>query len=119
MITKRPQLKKDEYRVARGGRSQLVDLSCDRCDRHIALYQKDGPGPLKRIYLDRILGPASLVSALENVRSVKKMPVFTCPSCNEELGIPMMYLKEDRLAYKLFQSVLVKKRHPITRSKKA
>lgn len=114
---KRLQFKKDDYRVARGGRSQFIDLLCDRCGKHIALYQKDGPGPLKRMYIDRIVGPESLVRLLVSVRSVKKLPAFSCSSCKEELGVPMIYEKEKRLAYKLFQSVLVKKKHPISKKK--
>lgn len=105
------QFKKDSYRIARGGRSQFIDLSCDRCGKSIAVYQKDGPGPLKRMYVDRIVGPELLVRSLEKVKTTKKMPMFNCPSCKEELGVPMIYEKEERLAYKLFQSVLVKKKH--------
>lgn len=118
MTTKKLQYKRDEYRTARGGRSKFIDLSCARCGKHIALYQKDGPGPLKRLYLDRIVGPSAFVVTLEKVRSLKEVPSFSCTSCREEFGIPMIYDKEKRLAYKLFQAVLVAKKHDSTPSKK-
>ena len=115
MPTKTPsRLKKDAYRAARGGRSQLFDLSCERCGSHVALYQKDGPGPLKRIYLDRIHAPAALSAGT----SVRKMSDLVCTKCGEQLGIPMIYEKEGRIAYKLFQSVIAKKKH-VSRAKKA
>lgn len=104
-------IKKDAFRIARGGRSLLIDLFCDSCGEFIALYQKDGPGPLKRMYLDRILGPDHFASLLFKVNSIKKVPDFFCPQCQEPFGIPMVYKKENRLAYKLFQSVLKKKKH--------
>lgn len=103
------RFKKDEYRAARGGRSEMLDLRCDRCGKHVALYQKDGPGPLKRMYLDRIFKPAALAD-LATVTSVKKLRNLTCSGCGEELGIPMIYDKEERLAFKLFESVISKKK---------
>ena len=35
---------------------RLLDISCAKCDTHLFYYQKDGPGMLKRMYLDRIYG---------------------------------------------------------------
>lgn len=101
------RFKKDAFKTSRGGRSQFLEISCDRCGHFIALYQKDGPGPLKRMYLDRVFAPGTL-SKLQSVASFKKLPPFSCPSCGEELGVPMVYEKEGRIAYKLFESVVKK-----------
>lgn len=46
--------KNDQYRNARGGYSRFLNLSCESCGSHVALYQKDGPGELRRMYVDRI-----------------------------------------------------------------
>lgn len=53
-------LKKDRYVNARGGNSHFLDLYCNRCGQHLALYQKDGRGSLIRLYLDRIFDPKKL-----------------------------------------------------------
>lgn len=90
-------MKNDTYSQARGGWSRILDISCEKCEQHVCFYQKDGPGPLKRMYVDRI---------------IDKIPagkVFICPNCKQELGIQITYKKENRLAYRLFQDS-VKKR---------
>jgi len=46
--------KSDKYKRTRGGYSRLLDISCAKCGTHLFYYQKDGPGMLKRMYLDRI-----------------------------------------------------------------
>ncbi len=48
------KLKQDKYRKDRGGSSKLLDISCKRKRHHLFYYQKDGPGIIKRLYLDRI-----------------------------------------------------------------
>lgn len=101
--------RRDTYKTARG-RSQFLDVSCARCGTYVALYQKDGPGPLKRMYLDRFFKPAHL-APLAAVKSAKKLPPFKCSKCGEDFGIPFVYAKENRLAYKLFQSVLKTAKH--------
>jgi hypothetical protein len=68
------QLKHDKYRKARGGYSRLLEIHCEHCSHVIALYQKDGPGSLKRL-----------------------------------LGIPYIYEKEKRPAFRLFQGSVTKK----------
>lgn len=110
----RHRYKKDAYASARG-KSRLFLLSCERCAKRVGLYQKDGPGPLKRLYLDRFFSPPALV-ALAAAKSVKALPPLRCSGCKEELGIPMVYEKEGRLAYKLFQSTVAKKIQMISRS---
>ncbi|KKS56835.1 MAG: hypothetical protein UV23_C0035G0007, partial [Candidatus Nomurabacteria bacterium GW2011_GWF1_42_40] len=48
-------LKRDKFRKARGGYARILEIRCEKCGHFLALYQKDGPGPLKRMYVDRIL----------------------------------------------------------------
>lgn len=95
-------LKKDKYRRARGGHSRLLDLSCSKCGTHVAYYQKDGPGILKRMYVDRIIDSKVSQKNLE------------CPKCKELLGVSMIYKKENRPAIRLFEGSVSKK---ITKSK--
>ena len=90
-------LKKDKYRKARGGHSRLLDLSCAKCGAHLFYYQKDGPGILKRTYLDRIVGMKISKSKL------------ICPKCKELLGVPIIYKKENRPAIRLFEGSVSKK----------
>ncbi|OGN22710.1 MAG: hypothetical protein A2918_01160 [Candidatus Yanofskybacteria bacterium RIFCSPLOWO2_01_FULL_42_49] len=97
------KFKSDKYRKARGGHSRLLDVSCAKCNTHLFYYQKDGPGILKRTYLDRIVdskvGKSNLV----------------CPKCKELLGVPIIYKKESRPAIRLFEGAVSKK---ITKSSK-
>ena len=48
--------KNDTYKKARGGYARLLAVSCATCGTHLFYYQKDGPGIVKRLYLDRIYG---------------------------------------------------------------
>lgn len=91
-------LKNDKYRKARGGHSRLLDVSCAKCNTHIFYYQKDGPGILKRAYLDRIVG-----------LNVKGKTNLICPKCKELLGVPIIYKKENRPALRLFVGAVSKK----------
>lgn len=101
MKPKEYAIKKDRFTKARGGKAQLLSIFCNHCEAEVLLYQKDGPGILKRIYLDRIKAPADLARA-------KKKPL-TCKACNSTLAMPMLYEKENRPAYRLFVGA-VKKR---------
>lgn len=90
-------IKEDKYKSARGGNTRILLISCNKCEYDICYYQKDGPGPLKRMYLDRILS------------NVKENDAFSCPNCNELLGMKYIYEKESRPAYKLFVDTVGKK----------
>lgn len=94
------KLKRDKYRQARGGNSRLLEVRCEKCDTPVYLYQKDGPGVLKRLYLDRI-------------DSRTKQEKLTCPKCKELLGIYFVYKKENRPAYRLFAGAVTKRIIPI------
>ena len=75
----------------------MLQLSCAKCSALILKYQKDGPGILKRLYLDRIV---------EGKIPAKNL---SCPSCKELLGTSMIYKKENRKAISLFQGSVAKK----------
>ena len=66
----------------------LICIHCKKCSKLIFIYQKDGPGPLKRSYLDRI---CRAFIDLEN-------SMIRCPSCEAKLGFLDVYEKESRKA---------------------
>ena len=88
---------KDKYTKSRGGYSRLLSITCNSCGNKIAQYQKDGPGILKRMYLDRILNPKL------------QGKILSCSKCKELLGVLYIYKKEKRPAYKLFVGTVSKK----------
>ncbi len=90
--------KKDKYKKVRGGYSRLLQISCQKCSKQICKYQKDGPGNLRRMYIDRIL---------EN-----KVPIIDKNlNCSEGhlIGIKIIYEKENRPAFRLFVDSVIKK----------
>ena len=101
------KFKQDKYRKARGGYSRFLEIRCEKCEHVIALYQKDGPGHLKRMYIDRIVSPAEFESMQH--MPIKKVPNLTCPKCKQLIGVPYIYKKEDRPAFRLFEGSVVKK----------
>lgn len=101
-------LKKDTYRKIRGGYSRFLNIYCSNCKNHILLYQKDGPGPLKRLYLDRIFAPSNLAS-LHLVKDIKKIPNLVCFDCHSYIGTVYKYPKEKRLAFLLNPISFIKK----------
>lgn len=100
--------KRDKYREARGNYSRFLDIFCSHCGEKILLYQKDGPGPLKRLYLDRIFAPIELTKWQE-IKQVEKVPQLICKTCNRLIAIPAMYEKEDRKALLLLSHTFIKK----------
>ncbi len=99
--------KRDKYKTARGGYSRLLDVCCRKCDNVILVYQKDGPGNLRRLYLDRIFAPDDL-TGLQSL-DLKNIPILKCKKCGEILGVPYIYIKEKRKAFRLFQDSVVKR----------
>lgn len=90
-------IKKDKYKSARGGETKILNITCSACGTYICDYQKDGPGILRRMYFDRIIGFTPGVKEL------------ACPACKKGLGSRMVYAKENRDAYRLFPGSIVKK----------
>ena len=107
MEMKKVELLKDKYSKARGGHSRFLNISCHHCGTKILTYQKDGPGELKRMYLDRIILPKKLTE-LQNL-PIKKIPNLTCSKCKYNLAIPYEYPKEKRNAFRLFVGAVTKK----------
>lgn len=84
----------DNFQTVRGSWSRWKELSCRKCQTVIALYQKDGPGPLYRSYVDRFAWSVFSFSKLDS----NQKPILTCPGCQRELGILSKYRDEDRPA---------------------
>lgn len=93
------KLKKDKYRDARGGYSRFLNLYCASCESYLLLYQKDGPGNLKRLYVDRIF----------DKDISKKGKELICRSCKKIIGTFFIYKKENRPAIRLYQDSIFKK----------
>lgn len=100
-------LKKDKYKNARGGYSRLLNLHCRKCENIFAIYQKDGAGNLRRLYMDRIMAPEKLVG-LQN-KNIKDVAPIKCDKCNIIVGMPYVYEKEKRKAFRVFQGAIVKR----------
>lgn len=101
------KLKIDRFLKARGGYSRLLQISCAKCKNEVLWHQKDGPGPLKRMYFDRIRTPDELVG-LQRKR-LGDIPLLTCRKCNRMIGLPYVYRKEKRKAFRVFQDAVMKK----------
>lgn len=84
-----------------------MDLFCRVCGKKILVYQKDGPGNLRRLYFDRIFYPKNLTNL--ETKPLKTIPTLSCPKCKEDIGTPYIYKKENRKAFKIYQDMLVKK----------
>lgn len=94
-------VKKDRYSRSRGGTSYFLNIFCSRCRYHIVLYQKDGPGSLLRIYLDRIFEPSELAVLKNTATDKSDLPTLRCPNCQSVIGVPMVYESERRLAFRM------------------
>jgi hypothetical protein len=92
-------LKLDKYRKSRGGYSRLLEVSCEKCGEIVCHYQKDGQGPLKRLYADRVV---DLKSAWKNNQKL------VCRKCKRWLGIASKYQEEKRPCFILFQDSVIK-----------
>lgn len=100
-------LKKDKYRTSRGSYSRLVNVLCRKCKTVILTYQKDGPGNLRRLYMDRIFYPENLINLQE--KNIKLISNLKCKSCGEIIGTPCIYDKEKRKAFRIYQDAVIKK----------
>ncbi len=99
-MSKNSKFQSDKFKKARGGFSRWLQVFCESCIAPIVIYQKDGPGILKRMYLDRMV----------NVDTHKWLKSnLECPKCKTLLGVPIIYKKEDRPAIRLFAGAVGKK----------
>ena len=99
-MTRAIKFQNDRFRKNRGGYSRWLLLSCEKCKNPVMIYQKDGSGMLKRIYLDRIVLPKSLTVRRKSL---------VCKKCGRILGVSGIYEKEKRLVYRLFAGAISKK----------
>ena len=90
--------KNDKYKRSRGGYSRFLQIFCEECGSLVCLYQKDGPGNLRRMYIDRISDPKVSLSKKD----------ITC-SKGHLLGVKIVYKKEKRPAFRLFVDSITKK----------
>ncbi len=98
------EIVKDKYTKNRGGSAKLYSIICTKCWLPIFVYQKDGPGKLVRMYLDKFLAPKHFVEALKQIKLKNEMQGLKCTNCGELLGVPMLYKKESRLAFRLINN---------------
>lgn len=91
------KIKRDKYRKFRGGTSKFLNIYCANCKEFLLLYQKDGPGPLKRLYLDRIFEPEEFTK-WQDIANIKEVPNLICSNCKTVIGTPYIYEKENRKA---------------------
>jgi len=108
--TRKLKLKHDRYMSARGGTSAFYNIYCAHCRRWLLLYQKDGTGKLFRLYLDRIHAPENLVSLHRSVEKSPKFAGLSCNHCNSSIGVPMVYKREERLAFRLIPGTIVRQK---------
>ena len=73
-------------------------MGCEKCKTDLLIYQKDGSGMLKRLYFDRIVNIGNLGEGN-----------LLCTKCKMVLGVPIVYEKENRPAYRLFAGAVSKK----------
>ncbi|OGN61657.1 MAG: hypothetical protein A3F40_00510 [Chlamydiae bacterium RIFCSPHIGHO2_12_FULL_27_8] len=78
----------NEYTKSRGEPQFLIMFS-SCCREFIMIYQKDGPGPLKKCYFDRIHYPDFL----------KNLEKLNCRKCQSLIGEKMIYVKENRIVF--------------------
>ena len=95
------KIKKDKYLRERGGSAKFIKVSCMKCDRVIFIYQKDGPGWLKRCYLNRIISPEKYYNLRSIIKEPKDLGNLVC-ICGSIIGYPMKH-KDGRLAFHLIR----------------
>ena len=101
------KLKRDKFRTERGGCSRLLEFKCRSCGQPVLSYQKDGPGQIYRLYLDRIFGPIELINL--QYKNLKEINPLKCSGCKKLIGVPYIYKKETRKSFRIFAGALVKK----------
>src|SRR3990167_3215392 len=90
--------KNDRFKKNRGGYSRLLAVACQKCGSAIYSYQKDGPGALRRMYLDRISDAKVALGRKD----------LTCAK-GHLVGVKIIYKKENRTAFRLFVDSVTRK----------
>ena len=91
------KFKNDKFRKNRAGYTRLLKIKCEKCSTPICDYQKDGPGNLRRLYIDRVIDPAVSISRKD----------LSCAK-GHLLGVKIIYEKEGRPAYRLIVNSVTK-----------
>ena len=84
------KIKRDKYFRKRGSYARIIKVKCAKCNKILFSYQKDGPGWLKRCYLNRIISKKSF--------SLNKKLV-----CCGVIGIPIVH-KDGRCTFHLIRN---------------
>jgi hypothetical protein len=111
MFEEKLKIKRDQFLRKRGGTAKIIDVSCMKCGKLVFVYQKDGPGWLKRCYLNRILEPEefSKLQKDKTIQEPKDLKNLVC-TCGQVLGSPTKF-KDDRLAFSLIRSKFKRSNH--------
>ncbi len=102
------KIKTDNFQKTRGT-SKILKIYCSKCSNLLFIYQKDGPGQLKRSYLDRIAWPEKYPSLCKMKQNYTDLDPIICEKCNQLIAVPMNYAKENRTAYKIMRTTTKKK----------
>ena len=94
------KFKKDKHFRERGGTAKIIKVACAACNANLFTYQKDGPGWLKRCYLNRIVEPKALASE----RNFKNLVCV----CGAIIGTSIRH-KDKRLAFHLIRGAFKRK----------
>ena len=95
------KIKKDKYFRERGGTAKIINVLCSKCGKLLLVYQKDGPGWLKRCYLNRIIWPEEYLILQKSVKTPEDLKNLVC-GCGEIIGSPMKH-KDSRIAFHLIR----------------
>lgn len=82
---------RDKYLARRGSHFKIYQIKCSNCKSVITKYQKDGPGVIKRLYLDRMI----------DFHTKPRKSKLICEVCNSLIGTYYIYKPEKRPAYRL------------------
>ncbi|NDJ79143.1 MAG: hypothetical protein GYB65_23075 [Chloroflexi bacterium] len=101
--------KRKDKSIRGSGGSKFYVIRCAGCNAPVLLYQKDGPGALLRMYLDRILEPPELAALADDCATKDDVPNLACPECGAVLAVPMTH-ESGRLALRVIKGRLHKTR---------
>jgi hypothetical protein len=99
--------KNDPYRQACGGSARLFAVHCATCGTHLFSYQKDGPGIVKRLYLDRIY-QSQAYAGVEH-RALQDVPQLLCPQCGGASRHSHNIRERTMVGFRLFAGVVTTK----------
>ena len=74
----------------------MYKLYCEKCGEFICKYQKDGPGIIKRLYIDRM--SETKMSDNKDLYCIKK----------HHIGSKFIYEKGNRPAYRIYAGSIIK-----------